>query len=87
MKRKCSLWALRSRLEETAPIEMYVKDVLDQLGVNKIGFTQLSRDLGGTMQLVGYFREVRPSVSLDQDTVRRIAEYSLLIDCDFYNYR
>jgi hypothetical protein len=55
VKRKCSLWALRSRVEETAPIEEHVKDVLDQLDTNKSGFVQLSRELGGIMQLVGYF--------------------------------
>ena len=85
VKRKCSLWALRSRVEEAAPIEMHVKDVLDQLDMNKTGFVELSRELGGTMQLVGYFRESEPGVHFDQATVLRIAEYSLCIDCDFYN--
>ena len=87
VNRKCSLWELRSRIKETAPLEMHVKDVLDQLDTNKSGFVQLSRELGGTMQLVGYFREREPGVHFDQKTVLRIAEYSLCIDCDFYNRR
>jgi hypothetical protein len=82
----CSRWELRSRVEETSPIEEHVKDVLDQLDTNKSGFKQLSRALAGTMQLVGYFREREPCVHFDQEIVRRIAEYSLCIDCDFYNY-
>lgn len=87
VKRKCSIWELRSRIEETAPLEMHVRDVLDQLDTNKSGFVQLSRELGGTMQLVGYFREREPGVHFDQETVLRIAEYGLCIDCDFYNRR
>jgi len=83
---KCSRWELRSRAEETAPIEEHVKDVLDQLDTNKTGFVQLSRELVGTMQLVGFFCEREPGVHFDQETVQRIAEYSLCIDCDFYNY-
>ena len=86
VKRKCSLWALRSRLDDVAPIEMHVKDVLDQMDAKKSEFAQLSRELGGTMQLVGYFREHEPGVHFDQETVRRISEYSLSIHCDFYNW-
>jgi Domain of unknown function (DUF4279) len=82
---KCSRWELRSRVEETSPIEEHVNDVLDQLDTNKSGFVQLSRELGGTMQPVGYFREREPGVHFEQETVRRIEEYSLCIDCDFYN--
>ena len=62
-----------------------MKDVLDQLDTNKSGFVQLSREMGGTMQLVGYFREREPAIHFNQETVQRVAEYSLCIDCDFYN--
>jgi len=85
VKRKYSIWGLRSRLGQTDPIELHVKDVLDQLDGNKNGFVQLSRELGGTMQVVGYFREYQAGIHFDQKTVERIAEYSLCIDCDFYN--
>jgi len=84
-KRPCSLWALHSRLGESAPLEEHVKDVLEQLDANKAAFGELSRELGGTMQLVGYFRDVNPGVHFDLEIVGRIAEYGLCIDCDFYN--
>ena len=69
----------------SAPLEEHVRDVLDQLDANKAAFGELSRELGGTMQLVGYFRDVNPGVHFDLEIVRRIAEYGLCIDCDFYN--
>jgi len=73
-------------LGASARLEEHVKDVLDQLDANKAVFGELSRELGGTMQLVGYFRDVNPGVHFDLETVGRIAEYGLCIDCDFYNY-
>ena len=83
--RPCSLWALHSRLGASASLEEHVEDVLDQLDANKAAFGELSRELGGTMQLVGYFRDVNPGVHFDLEIVGRIAEYGLSIDCDFYN--
>lgn len=41
-------------------------------------------DFGGTMQLVGYFHDVNPGIHFDDVVVRRIADYGLSIDCDFY---
>lgn len=61
-----------------------MRDVLDQLDTNKLAFEQLSRDLGGTMQLVGFFREHEPGVALEPDIVKRMAKYALALDCDFY---
>ncbi|PYV62522.1 MAG: hypothetical protein DMG95_09320 [Acidobacteria bacterium] len=81
---KCSRWELLSRLETTAPLETHVQDVLTQLDNNKVGFVQLSRELDGTMQLVGYFKEHEPGTHFERETVQRIAQYSLAIDCDFY---
>jgi hypothetical protein len=86
-RRPCSVWALNSRLEQTAPLEQHVQDVLDQLDANKVVFEQLSRELDGTMQLVGYFSEREPGVHFEQELVNRIAQYALSIDCDFYNCR
>jgi hypothetical protein len=83
--RPCSLWALHSRFGSSASLEEHVKDVLEQLDANKAVFQELSRDLDGTMQLVGYFHDVNPGVHFDQEVVRRIADYGLCIDCDFYN--
>ena len=39
------------------------------------------------MQLVGYSRENEPGLYFDQKTVSRIAEYSLRVNCNFYNFR
>jgi len=64
---------------------MQVRDVLDQLDSNKVEFEKLCRELGGTMQLVGYFHTLRPAVHFDEETVKRCADYGLCIDCDFYN--
>ena len=85
MKRPCSLWALHSRVNASAPIHEHVRNVLDHLDSNKAAFEKLSRELGGTMQLVGYFHDVNPGVHFDVETVRRSANYGLCIDCDFYN--
>jgi hypothetical protein len=85
--RKSSIWGLRSRVEPTDPLEVHVRDVLDQLDANKGAFAKLSQDFDGTMQLVGYFREIEPGVHFDAELVERIAAYSLAIDCDFYNRR
>jgi hypothetical protein len=82
-----NLWKLRSRLDLEAPLESHVKDVLDQLDANKNEFVELSRELGGTMQLVSYSRENEPGIYFDQKTVSRIAEYSLRINCNFYSFR
>jgi Domain of unknown function (DUF4279) len=83
-KRPCSLWALHSRLERRAPLEQHVQDVLDQLDANKMAFEALSRELGGTMELVGYFHECEPGVALERQIVERLAGYALTLDCDFY---
>jgi len=39
------------------------------------------------MQLVSYFRENEHGIYFDQKTVSRIAEYSLRVNCNFYNLR
>ena len=83
--RPCNWWELHSRLGQPASLEEHVKDVLDQLNTNKPVFEALSRDFGGTIQLVGYFRDVNPGVHFDSEIVRRSADYGLCIDCDFYN--
>jgi hypothetical protein len=75
-----------SRLEASTPLEEQVKDVLDQLDANRVALGELSRELGGTMQLVGYFRDVNTGVHFDLEVVRRLAEYGLCIDCDSYNW-
>src|SRR5208282_296796 len=60
MLRKCSRWELYSRLERTATLEQHVLDVLAQLDAKSSAFKQLSAELGGVMELVGYFRADYP---------------------------
>ncbi len=78
---QCSRWELRSRLNDTADLEFHVADVLEQLDANRAVFIGLSREFGGTMELVGYFKEREPGVHFERDIVQRIAEYGLCIDC------
>src|SRR6478672_8886198 len=86
-KTQRNVWKLRSRLDLEAPLESHVKDILDQLDANKNNFVELSRELGGTMQLVSYSSEDELSIYFDQKTVSRIAEYCLRVNCNFYNFR
>ena len=83
-RRPCSLWALHAR-DKSAELELQVRDVLDQLDGNRAGFQRLTRELDGTMELVGYFRDREPGVALDRSLIERMAGYGLTLDCDFYN--
>jgi hypothetical protein len=82
--RKTSRWELRSRLETTATLEEHILDVLAQLDRNRNAFKQLSAELGGVMELVGYFYAYYPGLTLERDLIGLLAEYSLSMDCDFY---
>jgi hypothetical protein len=84
MVRKCSRWMLRSRLDTTATLEQHVLDVLAQLDAKKEEFRQLSAELDGVMELVGYFHADYPGLTFKRDVVARLSEYSLSVDCDFY---
>jgi hypothetical protein len=84
MVHKCSRWMLRSRLDTTATLEQHVSDVLAQLDAKKKEFRQLSAELGGVMELVGYFHADYPGLTFERDVVARLSEYSLSVDCDFY---
>jgi hypothetical protein len=84
MVRKCSRWELHSRLERTATLELHISDVLTQLDENSEAFKHLSNELGGTIELVGYFHAYYPGLTLEHDAIERLAQYSLSVDCDFY---
>jgi len=83
---KCSRWSLHSRIEKTdSDLEHHVVDVLNQLDANSDVFKQLSVELDGVMQLVAYFNyDSSPGLSFGEKVIRRLAEYSLYLDCDFY---
>jgi hypothetical protein len=82
-RRTCSRWMLYSRLARSAALEEHVSDVLDQLDSNESGFRRLSTQHGGTMELVGYFRDY-PGIFFEYETIKRLAQYALSLDCDFY---
>jgi hypothetical protein len=84
-KRDSSRWILRSRLETTASLEAHVKNVLDQLDMNRAPFRQLSVEFNGVMQLVAYFYKDYPGLSFEPKLIERMAEYSLRMDCDFHD--
>jgi hypothetical protein len=84
MARKCSRWQLYSRLERTATLEQHVLDVLAQFDAKNSAFKQLSGELGGVMELVGYSYADYPGLTFERDVIGRLAEYSLSVDCDFY---
>jgi hypothetical protein len=60
-------------------------DVLNQLDENSDVLKKLSNEFDGVMQLVAYFgHDAGPGISFGREVVRRLAEYSLYLDCDFY---
>jgi hypothetical protein len=83
-RRTFSSWDLYSRLDRSSTIELHIADVLDQLDVNKVGFRELIAQYGGTMELAGFFWAFYPGIIFERDLIRRLAQYSLSVDCDFY---
>lgn len=81
---KFSRWTLRSRLAMTMSLEEHVRDVLDQLDANHAAFREISVELAGNMQLVGYFYKEYPGLNFHHNLIERMASYSLSMDCDFY---
>ena len=53
-------------------------------GWKRAGFKQLSEEFGGVMELVGHFSAFYLGLFLDCQTVSRLAQYALSVDCDFY---
>jgi hypothetical protein len=82
LKRRNSLWTLRSRLQPSGDLNQHVRDVLDQLGTNRLAFEVLSHEFGGIIVIVGYSQDYAPAVSLDQDTIGWLARYAVRLDMD-----
>src|SRR5215468_672864 len=83
-ERQFSRWSIYSRLPRTALLEAHVEDVLDQLDANAAAFKQISTEEGGIMELVGYFHSYFPGLGFESETIRRLSNYGLSMDCDFY---
>ena len=78
--RQNSLWALHSRLQRSAPVDLHVRDVLDQLDRNRLAFEELSREVGGIIEIVGFSQEYAPAVSLEREIIERMAQYVIRLD-------
>jgi len=59
-------------------------DVLKQMDRNQEGFRAVSNQFDGTMELVAEFHEGYPGLVFEPALVRRLADYALLVDFDFY---
>jgi hypothetical protein len=84
LERKQSHWRLRSRLPESAQLELHILDVVEQLDENPSAFEQVSGRFGGCMQLVGYFHDDYPGLQFEQQIVQALARFRLSVDFDFY---
>ncbi|HSY89940.1 MAG TPA: DUF4279 domain-containing protein [Candidatus Binatus sp.] len=80
VKRQSSLWALHSRLQPSGRVDLHVSDVLDQLDTNRLAFEELSREVGGIIEIVGFSSDYAPAVSLEREIVGRMTQYSLRLD-------
>jgi len=81
-KRQNSLWKLRSRLQSSGDLDQHVTDVLDQLDTSRSAFAEVSRELGGVIVIIGFSRDYAPAISLEQETVARLAQYALRLDVE-----
>jgi hypothetical protein len=79
-KRQNSFWMLRSRLQSSGDVDQHVRDVLDQLDANRLVFEELTREFGGIIVIVGFSQDYAPAISLEQDTIGRLAQYGLRLD-------
>jgi hypothetical protein len=84
LERSMNRWMLHSRLDRLEELEMHVKDVLAQLDSRKEAFLSVCSECSAYLQLVGYFYVYYPGFHLDQEDTRRIGQYNLALDCDFY---
>jgi hypothetical protein len=84
-ERRRSHWALASQLPKTASIEQHIRDVLRQMDANSTGFIEVSKELGGCMQAVGYFHTGYPGLYFERDIVEGLARFHLTVDFDFYS--
>ena len=84
LERKFSRWSLHSRLARTADLEDHVRDVLAQLEGHTEAFQSISANLGGCMQLVGYFYVQYPGLHFERAIVEGLSKFSLCVDFDFY---
>ena len=83
LERKFSRWSLYSRLEPSAKLEEQVEDVLAQVRPVADKVASILTKFEGWMQLVGYFNESFPGLTLAAGTVIELASLNIAIDFDF----
>lgn len=84
LERKFNCWSLYSRLSLNAEMEDHIQDVLFQLDAQKDKVEAITQEYRATLELVGYFYEDYPGFFLDQEVIKKMANYRLGLDCDFY---
>lgn len=72
-----------SRLDRSAALEDHIRDVLNQ-AENSVEAMKSLESENRSMQAVGYFHESYPGFRLDKETIVKLAQLGLEIDCDFY---
>lgn len=83
-ERRFSRWSLDSRLPHDQELEAHIRDVLAQLEANPEAFRAVSLELGGCMQLVGYFYRDYPGLHFDREISEGLGRFGLAVDFDFY---
>lgn len=82
--KKETFWQLTSKLPHTDLLEDHIEDVLNQLDIQSENVKYFTNQFGGILQLVGYFYERYPGLTLGSEAIKRIAHYNLEMDFDFY---
>jgi hypothetical protein len=83
-ERKFSRCSLHSRLERSASLENYVRDVLEQVLPKGEQIRRIGIECQVSVQLVGYFDRDFPGFCMDRDLISSLAHLDVGIDCDFY---
>jgi hypothetical protein len=83
-ERKFSRWSLNSRLNEFAPLEDQIADVLAQMEPSVEAICGLRKTFSTYMQLVGWFHTDYPGMHFDEKLISGLARFQLSVDFDFY---
>jgi hypothetical protein len=79
-----SAWILESRLSESASLEYHLEDLLNQLEPFAGRIVALPSPHASWIEMVGYFDERYPGLSLDTKLLRRVSALGASLDFDFY---
>jgi hypothetical protein len=82
--RKANRWNLASRLDGSNSLEDQIEDVLAQIRPVGDKVSSLLTKFEGWIQLVGYFHENFPGLTLNPGSMIELASLNLGMDFDFY---